>query len=157
MPVDIVIKGAEDFARVSKDLRAIDDKLLRQELYRGINRATKPMKDDAKANARRVLPHRGGLGDFVAKTSLTTRTRGGQNPGVRIVARKTKKGGKKSDLDRIDRGQVRHPVFGNRKVWVQQDVTPGWFTKPMERGADPVRRALLDVLDDVKRKVAKAR
>lgn len=155
--MDIVIKGADDFARLARDLRAIDDKELRREFYAGINRATKPLKADAKASARRDLPKRGGLNEFVAKTSLTTRSRGGQNPGVRIVARKSKKGGRKSDVDAIDRGRLRHPVFGNRRVWVEQRVRPGWFTEPMEAGAGPVRRELLGVLDDVKRKVAKAR
>lgn len=154
---DLVIRGAEDVAKLSRDLRAIDGPELRREFYRGINRATKPLKDDAKTNAVRVLPRRGGLGAFVAKTSLSTRTRGGQNPGVRIVAKKTKRGGRASDVAAIDRGRVRHPVFGNRTVWVMQSVTSGWFTKPMEAGAQPVRRELLSVLDGVKRRIAKAR
>lgn len=156
MPADIVVRGAEDIAAVSKALRAMDDKELRREFHRGINRATKPLKEDAKANARATLPRRGGLNNFVAKTSLSTRTRSGQNPGVRIVAQKTKKAGRKSDVNAIDRGRLRHPVFGNRKVWVTQTVTPGWFTKPMENGAERVRKELLGVLDDVKGKIKRA-
>lgn len=145
MSRDLVVSGAEELEHVLRLLRSVDDKELRKDFYRGINRATTPLKENAKRNALAVLPRRGGLAARVAKTRLSTKARGGQTPGIRVVARN----GAGADL-----GFVRHPVFGNRDVWVSQPVTPGWFTKPMEAGADPVRRALLDVLDDIKRRLA---
>lgn len=151
MAVDLAVKGADEVAAVSRALRAVDDKELRREFYKGINRATKPMRQEAKDNAARVLPKRGGLNQFVAKSRLSARTRGGKNPGVRIVASKGS-----SDIAAIDRGRLRHPVFGNRKVWVTQRVTPGWFTDPMEKGERHAQKELLDVLDDVKDKIKRA-
>jgi hypothetical protein len=148
--VEVRVKGAEELVRLSRQLRAAGDQELRRDFYRGLNRASKPLKEAAKQNAGRVLPRRGGLAALVAKSRLSTSVRGGgANPGVRI----TGKG--RMDLDRMDRGQVRHPVFGNRRVWVVQSVTPRWFTEPMEAGAEDVRTELLSVFDDVARRLGR--
>lgn len=148
MPADLSVTGADDLARVAKALRELGDKGLQRELYSGLNRATKPLKESARRSAENILPKRGGLGERVAKTRMSTRRRTGPNTaGVRI----------QSKVDaRIDRGEVRHPVFaqpGRPRVWVSQKVTAGWFTKPMEAGADDVRRELVQVIDDVAKKI----
>lgn len=149
MPVDLSIEGADGLARVAKALRQVGDKELQRELYAGLNRATKPLKESARESAEATLPRAGGLGKRVAKSRMATRRRAsGANPGVRITS--------KSD-SRIDRGVLRHPVFGNRDVWVAQQVPSGWFTKPMEAGADVVRRELVQVINDVADKLERIR
>jgi hypothetical protein len=83
----------------------------------------------------------------VARSKFRVKTRSaGRSPGVRVTA---------VGVDaRVDRtGKVRHPVYGNRRVWVTQQVKPGWFTDPMEAGAPAVRRELLVVIATVARKV----
>lgn len=150
MPADISIEGADRLADVARRLKETGDQDLRKELYRGINRATTPLKNAAKDAARSELPKRGGLNEFVASARLSTSSRGGNNPGVRITARKAG-----HDVRAIDRGRVRHPVFGNRGVWVNQQIKPGWFTKTLEDGAPVVRRELVDVLDNVARRLAR--
>jgi len=147
--LDVTVRGADEIAHVSRLLREVGDKELRRDLYRGLNRATSPLKRAVKERARATLPSRGGLAARVASSSIAVRTRGGQHPGVRLVARG------KANLDRLDRGVVRHPVFGNREVWVSQQVTPGWFTEPLQEGVAPVQRELLDVLDDISRRLAR--
>lgn len=149
MSDDIRLVGAEDLERLGKQLKELGDKELRRELFRGFARATKPLKEAASDRAVRELPKRGGLNRWVAASKLATRTRvSGKNVGVRIVG--TKKG---SDVEAIDRGRLRHPVFGNRKVWVTQEVKPGWFTVAIQAGAPGVQRELVEVMDDVARKV----
>ena len=150
-PVDLRITGAEQFAHVAKALRDAGDKELRKELYRGLNRATKPLKAEAQAEAAAILPRRGGLSARVAKARFTTKSRGGQNPSVRIVAKDAK--GRSADLARIDQGEVRHPVYGHGP-WVKQAVRPGWFTRPMQEGADVVRREVVAAIDAVARKLS---
>jgi hypothetical protein len=44
------------------------------------------------------------------------------------------------DTARTDRGALRHPVFGNGEVWVNQPITPGWWTKPVEEHKDDIVR-----------------
>jgi hypothetical protein len=150
VPVDLKVVGADQLARVSRALRDANAKDLKQELRRGLGQATKPLRIAAKANAAAVLPRRGGLGARVARTRMTTRIRTGGNPLVQIKAAANAV----NDPLRIDRGRIRHPVWG-RGPWVLQDVPKGWFTKPMQKGAPVVRPELIHAMDDVARKVAR--
>jgi hypothetical protein len=60
-----------------------------------------------------------------------------------------------SDIDvrSLDRGRLRHPLYGNRRHWYDQKVTPGWFTKTLQRQAERVRRELIGVLTDISKKL----
>ena len=148
---DLEIRGADTFARVSKALKRAGDKELRKELYAGINRATKPMRAEAKKSAERNLPRTGGLNKRVARARLTTRRRTGKNPGISIVAKGM------DQLALMDRGYVRHPVFGNRKRWSTQPIpdAEGWFTTPMEDGAPQARKEIVKSLDGIAKKLAR--
>lgn len=142
----IRVTGADDLERLGRQLKDIGDKELRRDMLRGIRRATLPIRDDIRDSARQNLPRRGGLNDWVAdRSKVSTRTStSGKNVGVRIVADK-----KGSDLAAINRGRLRHPVFGNRKVWVTQMVTAGWFDRGAEKSAAPTQRELVQVFDDI--------
>lgn len=144
--MDLEIRGADNLAALSRRLRAAGEqgKGLRRELMRGIQRSTRPLKDDARANTDR-LPQSGGLGDVVKRAKIVTKTRsGGQRVGVRIVA--------KGVGVMADKGMVRHRVFGG-DVWVNQSVPPGWFTDAMEAGAPDVRREIVDAIERVARQI----
>ncbi|HEV8569814.1 MAG TPA: hypothetical protein VGQ92_22465 [Actinoplanes sp.] len=149
MPVEIRIVGAEKFGILARALRQAADKDLQRELAAGLNRAAVPLRAEAKASALAVLPRRGGLAARVAGARLTTKRRGGRNPRVRIEAKGM------PQLRRIDRGSVRHLVYGH-PPFVTQHVTAGWFTKPMEAGAPRVRAQMVRVLDEIARKIAAA-
>lgn len=152
MAVDIRIEGTEAFAKTSRALKNYGSKQLRSEFTKGITAAVKPLKVATKASAVATLPSRGGLGRRVARTSLPHRRRAtGQAAGVRIVAQPNAV----KDPKRIDRGRIRHPVYG-RGPWVLQDVTPGWFTKPLEAGAPVVRVQLVKVMNEVVGKIARS-
>lgn len=141
------VVGAEELAAVAKALRQAGDKELRKELYRGLRRAAKPLIAEARQHARDTLPKSGGLNERVARSKFKVAVRGaGRNPGVRITA---------TGLDkRLDtEGRIRHPVYGNREVWVQQKVKPHWFETPMAAGAPEVRRELQKVVEDIARKL----
>lgn len=153
MSVRLQIRGAEDFKKLSKALReaGMEGKRLRKELRKEINRETKPLKQDAKKNARAILPKRGGLARRVARSGFRTSTKlTGPGVGVRIVGK-----GKRPALDirSIDKGRVRHPVFGNKDRWVTQSVTPGWFTKAMDKGKGKVREGVLRAVNAIVRKL----
>jgi hypothetical protein len=42
-------------------------------------------------------------------------------------------------IGQIDQGVVRHPIFGNRKVWASQSVPAGAFTDPIKERAPEMR------------------
>lgn len=142
--------GAAQLRRLGEDLNRVGDGDLKRELLRGLNRATKPLKEAARVSAASTLPRRGGLGAWVASAKVTGANRvAGRNVGVRISGKS-----KGHDLESIDRGLVRHPVFGRPQSWVAQRVRPGWWSQPMVEGGDEVRREVLNVLDDVTRRLA---
>lgn len=103
--------------------------------------AASPLRKDARTRAAQVLPRRGGLGARVARTPMPIRKRRfGRSTSVMIMALP----GAVKDPEAINRGRVRHPVFGN---WPEagapiQMVPPGWFTVPMALGAPAAREAI---------------
>lgn len=142
-------RAAEKLDLVASTLRDLQDKGLTRELSKALNRATEELKRDAKDNAGEVLPHRGGLAERVKAAKLATRRRSGRNPGLRITAKGL------DQLEAMDRGFVKHPVWGNRDVWVTQEVTPGWFTTPMEDGRVEVARRIDEALDELAAELAR--
>lgn len=148
---DLSITGADKFAKVAKALKQAGDKELQKELYSALNRATKPMRAEAKKSAEQRLPHAGGLNKRVARARMSTRRKTGKNPGVKIVATGM------SQLAMMDKGRVRHPVWGNRGRWVNQPIpqAEGWFTEPMQEGKPIAQREIIKTLNAVARKLAR--
>jgi hypothetical protein len=56
--------------------------------------------------------------------------------------------GKKIDLQSLDRGRLRHPLFGNRRYWYMQAVRPGWFTSAVEGHVNATGEGELNVAVD---------
>lgn len=102
--------------------------------------AVTPARPAIRSSARANLPRRGGLNEWVAKSSITTSVlTGPRTAGVRLRVRK---GG--HDLYDLDKGGVvRHPVYGNRNVWVSQQVAPGFASKVVERMRPQIEAAAL--------------
>lgn len=150
MAVDIEIRGAEQLRAVALRLKAAGEsgKGLRKELLKGIQTATKGAKEDVKSSWSDRMPHRGGLSSRPLRVATRTRT-GGRSVGVRIVTTS----GDGYSIARIDKGTLRHPVYGNRKAWVTQQVTPGVVTQPLEHAAPEVRREIVHAIDTTARKV----
>lgn len=150
--MDITLRGTEDVDALVRRIRThADAKALRKELYAGLNRVTKPVREDMRASIGPSLPSRGGLAALVmAKASLTTSATAGRNAGVRIRARH-----KEYDLKRLNEGRLRHPVFGSRSVWVEQTagINPGFLDESFEKQKPEIARGIQRVMDDIARKV----
>lgn len=143
-PFDITIVGANELDAVAKRLKAQGEsgKGLRKELLKGLREGAKPLKVAVRDSAESVLPHRIAV---TVKKGVSIRTRAtGRQAGVRVIAKQGRG---------LDDGRLRHPLFGNRKRWYQQDIEPGWFTKPLEEHAPAVRVELLRVINHIARKV----
>jgi hypothetical protein len=149
--MDVSVRGAEDFAALAKRIKQhADAKALRRELYSGINRATKDLRTDMKANITPSLPARGGLAALVARdATLRVRNRtGAATAGVQIVAR-----GRKYNLHGIHGGTIRHPVFGRGMVTQTVGVDEGFLQEPFDKAAPEIRDEILKVMADIARKV----
>jgi hypothetical protein len=149
---EVTLRGSDDVDALVRRIRThADAKAIRKELYSGLNRVTKGVREDMRASIGPSLPNRGGLASLVmAKASLTTSATAGRNAGVRIRARH-----KEYDLKRLNQGRLRHPVFGNRAVWVEQTegINPGFLDDSFEKQKPEITRGIQRVLDDIARKV----
>lgn len=92
------------------------------------------------------------LAKRAAGATISVKGTAGRNPKVTITART--KAGKSIDLKALDAGNVRHPIFGNRRKWVSQTVTPNTFSDGVESNLDGVRDEILRALDAMTAKLA---
>ena len=147
--IELVVTGGDRVAEVALRLREAGNGGLRRELARAMRAGARPLVAVARDEARETLPRRGGLADQVAagRFSVSVRT-SARGAGVRII------GQSPFDLSAMNRGRLRHPVFGNRSRWVTQSIRPHWFDgERMQSAAQAIRPALLRAVDDVARQV----
>lgn len=132
------------------ELRAFDQRrVIVQRLRRQLAKPVPKVRAQIQQHAVSILPHRGGLGAWVADAviSATVRYTSGRSAGIRLKgSRKSAKN--KSDLTRIDAGRVRAPSWGKRTKasWHTQSVPSGWFSDPV-RESPEWRGAVEDAVD----------
>jgi len=169
---------------VSRDLPIIKAKIKElgtgQKQLAGVRRRVQsmvpPIETAVDEHARAILPKRGGLNEWVASAPIKASIRtGARSAGVRLrMGRNSLK--KRSDLDAIDKGMVRHPTYGRRggktrkpvknpgafgrhfaivqraNDWHDQAVAPGFFSDPAARvGLDEIRRVTEEAIADALR------
>lgn len=150
MTQDAQVQGAEQFLRLSKALKEAGQTKLRAELNKQLAASVRPMVPLARASARSRLPQRGGLAARVAKSPMSVKVATGTKTfGVRVVVIKRQGTAARG----LNRGQFRHPVFGDRDRFVVQEVEPGWFDDVAKAQADDVRKAALAAIEAVADKV----
>jgi hypothetical protein len=147
----VVVRGVEVLERAGRALRGAD-RHFRREMYRGLNRAAKPLKHKINEAIPEYMPDRGGYAATLQRThSPRTKIKtGGRDPSIRLVSRT--RGGRR-DTAALEEGRLAHPVFGNRSVWRTTDVRPGFFTTPILDEADAIRGEMLDAIEDVHRRI----
>lgn len=145
--------AVDQFAAISRQLKEMADKGLQREFSKAINSAVKPLKADLQKSALEKLPKKGGLNQRVANgTRISTRRANSRRAqGIRVQAKNA------YALGRIDGGTVRHPVFGHRDRWVDQHVTPGWWSDPIEAAGPNVQREIQAAMDRIARKIEGAK
>lgn len=141
----------KDFLALSKALKKAGEGGLRKELNKGLRLAAKPVIADVKEAFVRELPHKGGLGSFIAGKNTRIVTLTGRDPGVQIRVAK-------QDPRMETEGRLVHPVFGVRKqdgkrVTVVQHVKPGIVGKQLDQSAPKVAHELEQVIQDMYRQI----
>lgn len=167
MPQNIRVIGTGQLLELQAKLRRAGHENLRASMQRRIRRAAEPLRDDLKSSIRtltitsagRKAGKRGGpspttrpLRENIAQAiRISVRTTG--NPGARVwIDRSALPSGITNGvLARLDEGRLRHPTFGNRKRWSQQNAPGGWWTKTLRAHQPRITREVERVLDDVRR------
>jgi len=141
--------GSRQLHNLARLLKESGDRELRKELLRGIRDSNKGTIRKVRANAEATLPKRGGLAAKVARSKIATRSRvSGTNIGVKIRGTDPR-----VNLNRLDDGKLRHPVFGNRRNWAEQSVPRGWFSEPIRDDLPRILRDIHQVVAEVADKI----
>lgn len=152
-----IVAGPE-FERVARRLASIDIEL-KKRFVQDLKDGAKPAIELAQRNVR-AMPVKGtsgstGLRRRVARGVGSRATFTGGNPGIRVTTRMDKPSEAiiPRGLDR-QRGW-RHPVYGNREVWVRQ---PGgsWFREAMTAARQPTERNIAESLRWARDRIAEA-
>lgn len=152
MVADLNVRGTHELKRVGELMKDAPQDM-RREMFRGINRATKEPRRQTLQELSERLPDAGGASAAIRKdTKLNTkRNMRGRNVGIRIIAKSPR------TVQRMNnQGVLRHPLFGNRSRWFNQNVSglQGWFDEPLQRSAPQVRQEILEALDRAVDKIA---
>lgn len=140
---DVEIVGAQDFAVAALKLQAMGKEGggLRRELNRNLLKAAEPMTKAVLEHLDQYLPS--GYAPILA-AGLTVRpsiSARGSAAGLRLVGKA--KGVKRGrQIGVINLGILRHPVFGNADVWVNQRVRPGFWSTPLANSSEEPKRAI---------------
>jgi hypothetical protein len=152
MAGDFEVRGVEDVDKLVRAIRThADAKALRKELFSGLNRHTKELRGRMIQVIPAALPKRGGLAaEFQKGTTARTTAKSGKYAGVSVWFRN-----KNHDIRTLTGKRLRHPVYGNRNRWVTQTkgVDPAVFIGKFEQQKPEILRAILDVMNEVARKV----
>nr|WP_024067029.1 hypothetical protein [Streptomyces sp. F2]AHC28108.1 hypothetical protein pFP3.6c [Streptomyces sp. F2] len=151
----------QNLRNISRALRAEEDgKELRKELTRNMREALKPGAVQAKSNIMSMgsaTPH----GGPALKSSIARKIRpevriSGRFPGAKIKAFKTPNvRGFANAAKRTNRASGwRHPVYGNREVWVQQTGKVRWFDRAFEGQHNTYEHAVKSALADMVNRIA---
>lgn len=162
------ILGTGQLLELQRRLRAAGGENIRSSMQRRIRRAAEPLRNDLQDNIRSLPIRSGGRGSGKrGGASPTTRplratiadairisVRTGSNPGARVYV---DKGRLPPDLKNmaqtINTGRIRHPVYGNRRRWATQTVTPLWWDNTVRSHTPRMTSEVARVLDDVRRRL----
>lgn len=171
--LDIQVKGANDLRKMADALRKADREDLRKGLDRAIRKAARPTLDAIQEGARNIQttgyprpPSRGVRRPFtaqlpahktrerIAKAVTADVSTGGVDARVSFRVRDTRLPEVLRGMPRkFDSGDKwRHPVMGNREVWVDQRGK-SWFWPPIKNHIKDFRAAIDAELDIVRQKL----
>jgi hypothetical protein len=156
---DVQLRGGRDLARISRELRRMNNPELKKRFRQELRAAGKPMVPAVRAAIRQIPSKRGysadGLrGQMARAVKLEVRTTG-REAGVRLRVDGRKMPDQKKALQSYMEGvrsRWRHPVYGNREVWVTQPSKP-YFYRTVEPMGLAAQRNIQRAADNVARDI----
>lgn len=163
MGLDIRLAGVDEVLKLAKQIKATGDRGLGREMARALNAAIDPVKESIATEAGRTMPS-----GYRATLTASLRHRRTQRTAAREASlRLTTVGeGRKEqrDLVRLNKGELRHPVFGrSRKTkrgrrknpWATTEIRAGFHDRGVKDAGPEAEKRLEHVLDDFADRLAK--
>lgn len=154
MALSVRVDGGRDLTSVRRNLRMLGDRGLSRQLSAGLQRAAKPFAPAVRAEVPKAMPS--GYAPTLSK-SLRFRISSSERRGAASVVIRVYGDGKaeKRDVPALNRGVLRHPVYGRRSNWVAQKVRSGFVDRPADRLAPDIRREMNAVVDYIADQITK--
>lgn len=137
----IEINDRGSMRKTASNMRSLSTKL-KPEMLDSMARSCEGLKKDIANSAASILPHRGGLASIIARMALQI-SKGAT--AVSLIADAP------YNLEKIDGGEVMHPVYGNQPM-VRQAITPGFWSGPIEKAESSFQAELEQSADNLIRK-----
>lgn len=166
MTRDIRILNTGALLDLSRRLNATSGAPVRAAMQRRIRRAAEPLRSDLQRTVR-SLPIRGQgrkvsggpsptsrplRATIAAAIRLSVRTTG--NPGARVwIDRAALPPDLRSMPKHMNSGRVRHPVFGNKRRWVNETTPQLWWESTIRRHRPRMDREVERILRDVRQRL----
>lgn len=152
--MSVRITGSAQLHQVMQRLKETGNEGLGKGMAAGLRLAAESLKPAVLAEVPRSMP-----GRYAAVLSRSLQFRISVRD-FKHVARATWRvygdgRREKRDVPALNRGVLRHPLFGNREYWVDQRVRRGFVDRPADRLAPAVRREMQVVIDKVADKITK--
>lgn len=150
------MEGADKLRELALALRKLADKELNKDFYKRLNRLVKPLKASVLGDMKSFLPNRYAE-ELARDLKITTQRRTSRtSPGITMVGKaKSRSRGGVRDLASLNRGRLRHPLFGSRGWWYDQPVKPGFFDEPISQDRQMIANQVEDLLDEVAIEIAR--
>jgi hypothetical protein len=147
MGLEVSITGAATFSKVAAQIRAEGNKDLSRAMGRALEKVTRPVTQSITAEAGRAMPS--GYRSLLTGSLRHRASRRNAGQQAQLIIR-TYADGKKErrDLPSLEEGELRHPLFGRKKVWYVTSITPGFHRRGTELAADEAESAMNKVVQD---------
>jgi hypothetical protein len=170
MPRSVQIIGTGQLIELSRKLKAAGGPKVKANFTRRIRRAAEPLKSDMQSTIRglpiQAEPRKAGSRGGPSPTSRPLRAtvaqavrlsvRTGGSPGARLWVDRAALPKDLQDMPGAmnkPNGRIRHPVFGNKRRWVNQWTTPLWWDKTVARHMPRIEREVARVVEDVQNRL----
>lgn len=145
------VKGAEQLDQIARVLTAKGNPpALKRRMTKSFKQGAEPIKRDQLANLASRLPKSGGAAATIGgETRIGIRTSTARTT-VDIVD-----SWKGHDMQAIDQGTLRHPLFGHRRHWYNTRIPRLLLTKPFLRHRRTVALHLLAEMNRLAEEIAR--
>lgn len=158
MSLTVAVGGANQLDALAKRLKDAGRKDLSRQLDKAVRKAPRHVEEAVRNDVPIYMPK--GY-EAVFRASLTFTTAVSKSGGHRVTIRVRALGAKGHDrqVQALERGSLRHPVYarGRRSTWtwVAQRVKPRFFTEPALSARHAVRSDIEQAMHDVAVKIEK--
>jgi hypothetical protein len=163
MGLDIRIAGIDEVLKLSRQIRATGDKGLGREMGKALGEAIKPVTEAIEASAAKTMPS-----GYAPTLTASLKHRRSQRTASRQASLRLTTIGEgtkeQRDLVRLNKGELRHPVFGRSRAtrrgrrknpWAVTSIKAGFHDRGVEDAGPEAEKRLGRVLDDFAERLAK--